>query len=73
MLSKGRGKIVGRERQELQDIGIIDKPKGYDDATEDRLAKLEEEEYAAVKAGDAEKARAIGEKMEKMRNTKQAV
>jgi hypothetical protein len=68
LLSKGRGKIVGRERQELRDIGIIDKPKGYDEATEDRLAKLEEEEYAAFKAGDLEKARAIGEEYEKISN-----
>ena len=40
----------------------------FDDATDDALAKLEEEEYAALKAGDTKKAQAIGEKYEKIRS-----
>ena len=68
LLSKGRGRNRGKEKQELQEMGILDKPKVFDSTTDDALAKLEEQEYAAFKAGDTEKARAIGEKMEKIRN-----
>jgi len=40
----------------------------FDSITDAALGKLEEEEYAAFKSGDLKAARAIGEKMERIRN-----
>jgi hypothetical protein len=68
LLSKGRGIDKGKERQDLQDMGIMDKQFVFDKNTDDALGILEEEEYAAFKAGDVEAARAIGEMMDKIRD-----